>query len=129
MKKDYRYYTEITKNILDDIKIGDLVKINDWRRPMRVVGVSENYFCMIQKVCGEICYSVCEKKEWEGIRYNAMVGGMFHCGTDNIVFGYDDFNYKFDDEKQIQKYLNAFESGEVQLSVRTSIPIVELYVK
>ena len=96
---------------------------------MRVVGVSENYFCMIQKVCGNICYSVCEKKRWDGIRYNRMLGNFFHCGTDNMVFGYHDFNYKFDDEEKIKKYLQAFENGEIELSVRTSVPIFDLFVK
>lgn len=49
MKTEYKHYTEITKEILDSIKAGMLVKINDWKRPMKVVGVSENYFCMIQR--------------------------------------------------------------------------------
>ena len=125
----YQHYYEITKDILDIINVGDLVRINDWKRPMRVVGVSENYFCMIQKVCGKICYSVCEKKQWGGIRYNAMRGGMFHCGTDNMVFGYGNFDYKFDDEDQIKGYLQAFEDGKVELSCRTSAPIYDLFVK
>lgn len=127
--KQYERYENVTKEILDSIEVGNFVKINDWKRPMKVVGVSENYFCMIQKVCGEICYSVCEKKPWGGIRYNAMRGGMFHCGTDNMVFGYGNFDYKFNDEKQIENYLKAFENGEVELSQRTSCPIYVLYVK
>ena len=102
MKTEYKHYTEITKEILDNIKVGMLVKINDWKRPMKVVGVSENYFCMIQKVCGKISYSVCEKKPWGGIRHNSMRGGMFHCGTDNMIFGYLGFDYKFDDKEQIK---------------------------
>ena len=120
MKAEYKHYTEITKEILDNIKVGMLVKINNWKRPMKVVGVSENYFCMIQKVCGKICYSVCEKKAWGGIRHNAMQGGMFHCGTDNMIF---------DDEEQIKDYLQAFESEEIELSVRNGVPIFDLYVK
>lgn len=129
MKTDYKHYTEITKDILDSVKVGMLVKINNWKRPMKVVGVSENYFCMIQKVCGNVCYSVCEKKPWGGIRHNAMQGGMFHCGTDNMIFGYIGFDYKFDDEEQIKEYLQAFESEEIELSVRNGIPIFDLYIK
>ena len=129
IKTEYKHYTEITKEILDNIKVGMLVKINDWERPMKVVGVSENYFCMIQKVCGNICYSVCEKKPWGGIRHNSMRGGMFHCGTDNMVFGYFEFDYKFDDEIQITNYLKAFENGKIELSHRTSVAIWDLYVK
>ena len=127
--KNYNHVTEITKEILDTITVGTLIKINDWKRPMKVVGVSENYFCMIQKVCGKICYSVCEKKPWNGIRYNAMRGGMFHCGTDNMIFGYWDFDYEFNNENQIKKYLQAFENSEIELSVRSSVPIFDLYIK
>ena len=129
MNNKYTHYRNVTKEILDNVKVGDLVKINDWKRPMKVVGVSNNYFAMIQKVCGNICYSVCEKKQWGGIRYNAMRGGMFHCGTDNTIFGYIDTSYTFDNEKEIQRYLNAFENGEIELSVRNAVPIYELYIK
>lgn len=127
---DYVKHTVINKEILDEIKVGDFVRINGWKKPMKVVGVSKNYFCMIQKNFGKLYYSVCEKKPWNGIRYNNMVGGMFHCGVDNMIFGYMDFDYKFDDEKQISKYLQAFESGEIELSQRHgTIPIYDLYIK
>lgn len=129
MNKQYVCYDEVTKEILDTIKVGNMVKINDWRKPMKVVGVSENYFCMIQNNFGELYYSVCEKKPWKGIRYNAMIGGRFHCGTDNMVFGYGDFGYRFDNEEQIREYLSAFERGEIELSQRTSVPISRLYIK
>ena len=126
---EYKHYTNISKEILDIIKVGNLVKINTWKKPMRVVGVSENYFCMCRNAFGKIIYSVCEKKQWEGIRHNLMLGGMFHCGTDNMVFGYPGFNYEFDDEEQIKDYLQAFETEEIELSVRSSVPIYRLYVK
>ena len=127
--KKYQHYYDITKETLDTINVGDFVKINDWKRAMRVVGVSQNYFCMIQKVCGNICYSVCEKKRWSGIRYNRMLGNFFHCGTDNMVFGYGNFDYKFDNKDQIKEYLQAFERGEIELSARTSVPIFDLFIK
>ncbi|MNT01509.1 hypothetical protein D3C71_1285010 [compost metagenome] len=123
------YENNITKEILDTVNIGNLVRVNDWVKPMRVVGVSENYFVMIRNNFGQLRYSVCEKKPWGGIRYNKMVGGMFHCGTDNMIFGYIGFDYKFDDQKQINRYLNAFETGEIELSVRGTIPILSLQVK
>ncbi len=126
---NYKHYSNVTKEILDSVKVGDFIKINDWKRPMKVVGVSDNYFAMIQKVCGNICYSVCEKKPWGGIRYNAMRGGMFHCGIDNTLFGYSVFDYEFNDKEQIKEYLQAFESEEIELSFRNSVPIYELYIK
>lgn len=129
MSENYKHFENITKEILDKIKVGDLVKINQQKKPMKVVGVSENYFAMIMKVCGDVYYSVCEKKPWKGIRHNEMVGGMYHCGTDNMIFGYSDFDYKFDNKEEIERYLQAFENGEIELSVRNSVPIYDLYVK
>lgn len=134
MSKQYTHYTNVTKEILDTIKVGDLIKINNWKRPMRVKAVSKNYFVMTQKVCGNTCYSVCEKLPWGGIRYNSMVGGMFHCGTDNWVFGsplsisYTNL-YAFENEEANQAYLQGFENNENELSVRSSVAIYDLYVK
>ena len=41
MNKEYTHYRNITREILDTIKVGDLVKINDWTKPLRVKAVSE----------------------------------------------------------------------------------------
>ena len=134
MKKEYIHYTDVTKEILDTIKVGDLIKINDWKKPLRVKAVSDNYFVMTQKMFGDTCYSVCEKLPWDGTRYNAMRGGMFHCGTDDWVFGsplaidYPDL-YKFENEKVNQKYLQEFEDGISHLSIRRGVPIYDLYTK
>lgn len=134
MKKEYKYYTNVTKEILDNIKVGDYIRVNDWIKPMKVVGVSDNYFVMIQNNFGNTWYSVCEKKPWGGIRYNQMIGGMFHCDKDNMIFGWignDEvgFDYKFNDEIKINAYSQAFETGEIELSMRGTIPIFDLYVK
>lgn len=123
------YEGDITKEILDTVSIGNLVRVNDWKKPMRVKGVSENYFVMVRNNFGQLRYSVCEKKRWGGIRHNKMVGGMFHCGVDNMIFGWIGFDYKFDDQEQINKYLQAFETGEIELSVRGTIPVLNLQVK
>lgn len=125
----YKHYENVTKEILDNIKVGNLVKINNWKRGMRVVCVSENYFLMTTKVFGKVSYSVCEKKSWGGIKYNAMRGGMFHCSTDDTIFGYMGISYRFDDEEENKRYLDAFENGDIELSVRRATPIYDLYVK
>lgn len=134
MSKQYTHYTNVTREILDTIKVGDLIRVNDWKRPMRVKAVSENYFVMTQKMFGETYYSVCSKLPWDGIRYNAMRGGMFHCSTDNWIFGstlcskYENL-YEFENEEANQKYLQEFECGKTELSQRRAIPIYDLYVK
>ena len=129
MALEYEVYDTITKEILDSVQVGDLVKINDWKMPYRVKGVSENYFVMTRKQFGDNWYSVCEKKPWEGLRYNAMIGGMFHIGTDNLVFGMPDGDYSFNDAAKTKDYLQSFENGESELSMRTSVPITRIAIK
>lgn len=129
----YEVHEEITKELLDSIQVGDMVKCNDWEQPMQVKGVSANYFVMTRNYFGRTMYSICEKKPWGGIRYNRMVGGMFHVGTDNWVFGWGGWDpnggYDFDDEKMTAKYLESLEQGVTELSMRTSIPLTSIAIK
>lgn len=134
MAKEYIHYTNVTRENLDTVKVGDLIKINDWKKPMRVKAVSENFFVMTMKQFKDTYYSVCSKLPWEGTRYNAMIGGMFHCGKDNWIFGsnlcadYEDL-YEFNNEEANRLYLQEFETGETYISERNGIPIFDLYVK
>lgn len=134
MGKQYTHYTNITKEILDTIKVGDLIKVNNWKKPMKVKAVSANYFVMTQNLFGDTYYSVCEKLPWGGVRYNAMVGGMFHCSTDSWIFGCPlsvDYKhlYKFENDEANKRYLQEFENGNYVLSERRGIAIYDLYVK
>lgn len=134
MKKNYVHYDNITRDVLDTIKVGDLIKVNNWKKPMRVKAVSDNYFVMTQNMFGDTYYSVCSKLPWKGVRYNSMRGGMFHCSTDNWIFGsplsFDYENlYKFENEEANQKYLQQFENGDCELSERRGITIYDLYIK
>lgn len=129
----YIHYTEITRKVLDSIKVGDLVKVNDWKKPLKVKAVSENYFVMAGNLFGKPLYSVCSKLPG-GFNRNAMVADMFHCGTDNWVFGSPlscdhERLYFFENEEANTAYLQSFENGETELSVRSSVAIYDLYVK
>lgn len=122
------------KDALQTVKIGDLIKVNDWRQPMKVKCVSANYFVMTANRFGKIYYSVVSKRPWGGVKYNSMVGGMCHCGTDDWVFGSPlqsecEKLYDFNDELYSRLYLDDFEKGECELSHRTSIAIFDLYIK
>lgn len=134
MKSQYIHYTNITREILDTIKIGDFIKVNNWKRPMKVKAVSKNYFVMTQNLFGKHYYSVCSKLPWDGVRHNSMVGGMFHCSKDNWIFGcplifdYPELYY-FENDESNQKYLQTFENGESELSERKGIAIYDLYIK
>ena len=134
MNKGYKHYDNITREILDTIKVGDLIKVNNWEEPMEVKAMSDNYFVMTQKQFKDTFYSVCSKLPWNGIRHNSMVGGMFHCGADDWIFGsplcidYENL-YEFNNVEGNRKYLQDFEDGNVHLSERSGIAIYDLYVK
>jgi len=121
---EYKTFTDITKEALDTAQVGDLIRINDWENPLLVKGVSENYFIMSDGVE----YSICEKKQWEGIRYNAMIGGMFHISTDNLIFGWSG-GYDFDDDVNVKKYLDALECGDIGISLRSACPVRSMSIK
>ena len=133
-KKEYIHYSDVTREVLDTIQVGDLIRVNDWIKPMRVKAVSENYFVMTKKQFGATYYSVCSKLPWKGVRYNAMRGGMFHCGPDSWLFGapvslgYDKL-YEFENDEANKAYLQSFEDGESRISERKGIAIYDLYVK
>jgi hypothetical protein len=140
MKSEYRNFTDVTKEILDNIKVGDLIKVNDWNKPLKVRAVSENYFVMASRMFGKWDYSVCEKKVWIGIKHNSMVGGKFHVGTDGWLFGspvWYEFNcngYDFDNTEASQAYISAFELPRSHrehafISPRNAVPIFSISIK
>ena len=123
----YITYDTITKELLDSIMVGDVVTTNDSKLPLKVYGVSPNYFVMARRTFGKWIYSVCEKKLCDA-DYNAMRKGMFHIGTDDWIFGNPE-GYDFTNSTMVSKYLNQFESGETKLSVRTSVPLNNISIK
>lgn len=124
----YLRHEKITKEVLDTVQVGDLVKCNDWNVPYHVKGVSENYFVMTRKQFGQTYYSICEKKPWPGVRHNAMTGGMFHIGPDHWIFGWSG-GYDFDNEANVEEYLQSLESGETAISERRGCPLTRIAVK
>lgn len=129
MKSGYVLHEPVTRTDLDRIEIGDLVKINDWTVPYRVVGVSENFFAMIRKQFGKISYSVVSKNPWKGSRHNDLYGGCFFCGPDDWLFGDPAFDYQWDDTFLIDNYLHAFEAGINHISERRGMSIHSLQHK
>lgn len=131
---DFELYQNVSRLDLDTLKVGDQVKVNDWEDAMTVKAVSENYLVMTCQKDGDVYYSVCSKLPWHGIRHNAMRGGMFHCSTDDWVWGsplcieHKDV-YKFEDPELSAQYLQDFEDGKCHLSERCGIPIYDLYVR
>lgn len=87
---NYEYIVDITKELLDSIEVGDKVLCNDWKRPMKVIAVSKNYFISATKRF----YSICEKLPRK-FTHNYAYEGKFTIGPDNY-YGY--YNYANKDE-------------------------------
>lgn len=134
MNSVYNCYSksQITKGILDQIQIGDLIKINDWKQPLRVKGVSENFFVMAQDLHDiekPLEYSVFSKIPFKGFQCNGKYRGDYFCGPDFWLFGDIDFDYKFDNPESLQKYFNKFETGESEISMRNSVAVYSIQIK
>lgn len=117
----------VTKELLNSVEVGNLVKCNDWKKPMKVIGVSDNYFMMIRKTPKGIVYSICEKKRCNHTR-NDYTKGCFRIGTDNIIGGID-FYGDWANKDDINQYLNRLENGEIELSARTTVNLSRLKIE
>ena len=122
---------DITKELLNTIKIGDSIKVNTWKRPMKVIAVSENFFIMWKKHFDTWAYSICEKNK-RGYAYNMLYrpnrgfdDDEFVCGPDNYVFGHYDYTIPEDCEEALKE----LESGEMEVSQRRGWGIWHLEIK
>ena len=122
----YITYTDITKELLDSISPGDMIKVNDWKQPLKVIAVSDNYFLMVRNMFGKILYSVCEKKKSD-YTHNRRKVGQFTCGKDWWLFGWNCDGFHIDNPQWCKDYLNSFETGESGLS-RSSIAIEQIRI-
>lgn len=133
--QEYTCYdaSEINKSILDSIEVGDLIKINEWKEPMKVKFVAENGFAMTQKTFGGTYYSIFPKKTYEE-EVKPKQRGMYRCGPDNWICGSnlcDDYEklYEFENPEASAAYFRAFGDGETDLSMKHSVAVYKLYIK
>ena len=131
MKIEYEIFDNITRELLDTIKCGDLIKCNTWGAPLRVKGVSENYFIMSRRAFGEYIYSICEKSQVEYSRNN-FTEGFFRVGQDNYIFG-SPHGYEWDNEENVKVYLEdleeSFKCGDSRLSERSAVNLKRIAIK
>jgi hypothetical protein len=122
---------DITKELLNTIKVGDFIKVNTWKRPMKVIAISENFFIMWKPCFETYMYSICEKNK-RGYAHNMFYrpkcgfdSDEFVCGPDNYVFG----KYDYDDAEECEEALKDLESGEMEVSQRRGWGIWHLEIK
>ncbi len=115
---------KLTKEVLDSVKVGDLVKCNEWKQPLIVKVTSENFFIMARNVFGKTLYSICEKRPSEYSR-NYFTKGSFMIGTDNLIFGIYDYLKQDDCEEAIKE----LENGNLALSHRKTVDLMSIQIK
>lgn len=127
MNRQYVSYglKDITKELLNTVDVGDLIKCNDWKIPLRVKAISENYFVMIGKVFGKTEYSICQKQLPNWSR-NYVSGNNFIIGLDNMLFNtIGDYAI----EENTKELLRNLESGEYAMSVKNSVDLTLISIK
>ena len=123
MKRNaYTTYKNPHKDVLDTVHVGDLVKCNDWKSPLRVLAVGKKFFVMGRKMFGKFCYSVCHKED-ANFWHNRIKQGMPYIGLDSWVFG------KYDYETEYDEALQDFENGEVEVSHRSGVALYQISIK
>lgn len=125
--KQYKTYgiNEITKELLNTIGVGDLIKCNNWRTPLKVKAVSEHYFVMTRPFFDKTEYSICQKfiPNW---RRNNVSGENFIIGLDDRLFNtIGDYSIK----ENAEELLRRMESGEYEMSVRSSVDLIRISIK
>lgn len=124
MENKYITYSNPTKEILDTVQVGDLIKCNYWTKPLRVQAVSENFFIMTRNHFGQCMYSICSKNPSDFSR-NYIREGYPIIGLDNYVFGkFDYFN-----AEEIKQAIEELESGKMEVSVRSSCALFSISIK
>lgn len=121
----------ITKEVLDIIKVNDFVKINTWKRPMKVIAVSENFIIMWRKHFKTFGYSILEKFK-RGYSHN-LVYGDENCGFsfNDFVCGPDNYYCKFDysNKQDCEKALTELENGDLEVSTRHGWGVYYIEIK
>lgn len=133
MKRTISEYFEkpnITKELLDTIKVGDKVRINNWRAYFDVVAVSKNYFIMTRPVKDTFLYSICEKNK-RGYEHNLCYQPKCGFSSDEFVCGADDHWCKYDYSKknELKLAIKELEEGELKVSTKRGLGIKKIYIK
>lgn len=118
---EYQTVNLENENELSEIRVGDRVRINNWRNGMNVIHRTENYLLLTGTQFGKELISVIEILPAK-YTHNHMKKGHFTAGGDFWLFGWagwrdENHNILFDEER-MEAYLRSFESGETEFSRR-----------
>ena len=122
-----------TKELVEHIKPGDIIWVNNWKSPFCVKCVSKNYFIATSEDDGERIYTICSKNPFNGQGHSSVKSGDFYCGPANCsiekFFWQKRKNlYDFSDKNLNRKYLDALENGKNKILEHKMATIDEIVV-
>ena len=98
--------------VVNSLKLGDKLAINDWKAKYTVCGISPNF---VLAHYGQHYTIISRKPTPSDYHFNGVRGGEIRCAPDWWIFGYVD-GYRFTDENWVTKYLTTLEEGETEMS-------------
>ena len=114
---------------LNDIKIGDRLCDNVFKKSIKIVGISDNYLLGAVNVKGESKYTIWAREPeaiyhgGDGTHISNKIGERFYFrGPDNTIFG--GFDVKEDNPED---YLKKLENGELEISWKRRVSLLEMY--
>jgi hypothetical protein len=124
MSRKYIAIDPEKKDELASIQVGDFVRINDWKRGMKVTHRTERYLLLMGNDFGENVYSVIELLP-STFSYNDRKKGKLTAGPDYWLFGWNGWvdeqgNVDYNDPAKREAYLRTFETGETEFSRRVN---------
>ena len=110
------------------LKIGDKISWNNQDDWFEVVGISDRFILAWMDRGRDIpFYTIISKIPYQ-YQHNGVMPGDWYCGPDDRIFGYHK-GYHFKDNEWIEGYLDALESGEINISERNKAAIHEMKCK
>lgn len=108
--------------VLQNVRLGDKLAINDWHAKYTVCGISPRF---VLAHYGQH-YTIIDKVPY-GSNFNGVRVGDIRCAPDWWIFGYY-HDYDFTNEEWVREYMLNLESGETELSQKKHAPVVFLSV-
>ena len=116
--------TKEIMEVLQNIRLGDKLAINDWKARYTVCGISPNY---VLAHYGQHYTIIAKHPTGKDYWYNGVRGNEIRCAPDWWIFGYKD-GYNFTDEKWVHQYMQELENGFTEMSKKKHAPVVFLSV-
>jgi len=105
----------VRRESFKNVEVGDYLRLNHWRKGMKVANRSKNFILLIDRMFDKTVYSVID----------ICKGKRITAGPDNFVFSL----YNYGDEENQKEALEGFEKGELKVSKRHGMIVEDIFHK